>query len=64
MIDHGTDIRDYNRSVTAQNRRGEYVPAIPLPFIGLRKKCSCGAKFWTYKGYQGHYAYEHILGGD
>jgi hypothetical protein len=59
-----SDSRDYDRSVSAQNRRGEWVPSIPLPFQGFRKVCSCGAKFWTMKGYQGHYAYEHVLGGD
>ena len=57
------DARDFDRSVSTQNRRGEWVPAIPLPFLYFRKKCRCGAKFWTMKGYQGHYAHEHILGG-
>lgn len=56
--------RDYDRSVSAQNRRGEWVPAIPLPFLGFHKRCICGAKFWTMKGYQGHYALEHVLGFD
>lgn len=59
-----SDRRDYERSVSTQNRRGEWVPAIPGPFLGIRKTCSCGAQFWTMKGYQGHYAYEHVLGGD
>jgi hypothetical protein len=44
-----------------ENRRGEWVPAIPLPFIGLRKKCSCGKKFWTTEGYRAHYALRHII---
>jgi hypothetical protein len=47
--------------VSAQNSRGEWVPSIPLPFYGLRKGCSCGRKFWTMDGYQGHYALCHIL---
>ena len=44
-----------------QNSRGEWVPSIPLPFYGLRKRCCCGRKFWTVVGYQGHYALCHIL---
>jgi hypothetical protein len=49
-------------SIQARNSRGEWVPAIPLPFYGVRKRCDCGAKFWTASGYKGHYALEHILG--
>ena len=46
----------------AQNERGEWVPAIPLPFYGLRKRCTaCGDKFWTTEGYRGHYALVHAL---
>lgn len=45
----------------AQNGEGDWVPAIPLPFIGLRKKCTCGAKFWTTEGYRAHYALRHIV---
>ncbi len=48
-------------SVTTQNSRGEWVPAIPLPLYGLRKRCECGRKFWTTAGYQGHYALCHVL---
>ena len=44
-----------------QNEHGQWVPAIPLPFYGLRKRCDCGRKFWTTDGYQGHYALCHIL---
>jgi hypothetical protein len=44
-----------------QNKRGQWVPAIPLPFYGLRKRCDCGRKFWTTDGYRGHYALCHIL---
>jgi hypothetical protein len=44
-----------------QNDAGEWVPAIPLPFYGLRKHCDCGRKFWTMAGYRGHYALRHIL---
>lgn len=46
----------------AQNSRGEWVPAIPLPYFGsLRVKCTCGAKFWNLEAYEGHYALRHIL---
>jgi hypothetical protein len=49
--------------VSTQNKRGEWVPAVPGPYLGVRKKCwACGEKFWTLDGYQGHYAYAHILG--
>jgi hypothetical protein len=60
--DKTKDRRDFDRSVSCQNRRGEWVPAVPVPFYGFRKQCSCGAKFWTEKGYRGHFALEHILG--
>jgi hypothetical protein len=43
-------------TVSTQNYRGEWVPAIPGPFLGIRKTCRCGRKFWTMEGYEGHYA--------
>jgi hypothetical protein len=48
-------------TATTQNSRGEWVPAIPLPLYGIRKKCECGAKFWTEERYREHYALHHIL---
>lgn len=61
----GSRNQGWNRGGTFMlNRRGEWVPAIPLPFYGMRKKCSCGAKFWTMDGYLGHYAVKHILDPD
>jgi hypothetical protein len=47
---------------STENTYGGWVPAVPGPFLGLRKKCRCGRKFWTLEGYQGHYAWAHILG--
>jgi hypothetical protein len=47
--------------ILAQNARGEWVPAIPLPFFGVRKRCECGRSFWTMDGYRGHYALRHVL---
>lgn len=44
-----------------RNADGNWVPAIPEPLYGMRKKCHCGRKFWTLEGYKGHYADEHIL---
>jgi len=46
-----------------KNTRGEWVPAIPLPFYlpPGRKRCSCGKRFWTLEGYEAHYALRHIL---
>lgn len=55
---------DYDPRTQTTNARGEWVPAIPLPFFGVRKRCSCGAKFWTSLGYRAHYALQHILGMD
>ena len=51
-------------SVQAENKRGEWVPAIPLPLFtfGHRHRCECGQSFWTLSGYRGHYALAHILG--
>ena len=51
-------------SATARNSRGEWVPAIPLPYrlaFG-RRRCECGRKFLGDEAYRGHYAYRHILG--
>jgi len=47
--------------VTTQNKYGEWVPAIPEPYYGIKKHCVCGEKFWTKRRYQEHYALEHIL---
>jgi hypothetical protein len=51
-----------------QNKRGEWVPAIPEPLhvgVGLRvKECECGARFRDSDKYRGHYALVHILGLD
>jgi hypothetical protein len=46
------------------NGRKEWVPAIPLPFYGLKKRCSCGKSFWKYDNYLAHYALHHIVLGD
>lgn len=39
---------------------GRWVPSIPLPLFGLRKRCQCGRPFWTMDGYRGHYVLRHI----
>lgn len=50
------------RGPYARNSRGEWVPAIPCPwYLGFRKKCECGRKFWTFESYEAHYALRHIL---
>lgn len=58
-----TDIT-YNPSVQCQNDRGEWVPAIPMPFyVGRRgRTCDCGRQFNDEESYRGHYALVHILG--
>jgi len=47
-------------AVKTQSSRGNWINAIPLPFVGMKKRCLCGKKFWTMEGYKGHYAYRHI----
>lgn len=48
--------------VRVQNKRGEWVPAIPEPYgTVLNYKCTCGRSFVSYEKYQGHYALKHIL---
>ena len=50
---------------TMRNARGEWVSAIPFPlFAELGHRCRCGKFFWTFEGYQGHYAFRHILLGE
>jgi hypothetical protein len=53
-----------------QNKRGEWVPSIPLPFYEFRltrwgaKRCNCGLYFWREKNYEAHYALVHIVLGE
>ena len=44
-----------------KNKKGQWVPAIPLPYYGHRKMCMCGRKFWFMENYEAHYALKHIL---
>ena len=59
-IDHHDDIP------MQQNRRGEWVPAIPMPLYLFRPTarvaCQCGRRFRGNEAYRGHYALAHILG--
>jgi hypothetical protein len=59
-------LRNDTSRTLAQNSRGEWVPAIPLPlFTWLhRHRCACGHSFWTMSGYRGHYALAHVLDPD
>lgn len=50
--------------VKMENSRGEWVPAIPLPYYGIKKRCTCGQSFWKYDNYLAHYALKHIVLGD
>jgi hypothetical protein len=54
----GATIADFP---SMENKRGEQVPAIPLPLYGLKKGCSCGASFWFERNYEAHYALTHIV---
>ena len=57
---------------SALNRRGQWVPSIPLPFwhvvewddgwFSNKAQCGCGRDFRSEEQYQGHYALVHILG--
>jgi hypothetical protein len=49
--------------ISAQNNRGQWVPAIPEPFFLNfgRVRCDCGSTFWGRERYRAHYAYAHIL---
>ena len=48
--------------VQAQNRLGQYVPAIPEPFFhSFGHRCGCGQFFLRYESYRGHYALKHIM---
>jgi hypothetical protein len=50
-------------SVSFQNKRGQWMPAIPLPLFTFphRHRCECERAFWTMDGYRGHYALRHII---
>lgn len=61
--------KDYDENTSAQNKYGEWVPAIIEPYFvgwGLKKaQCwTCAEKpiFKTREQYRGHYALKHILG--
>lgn len=47
-----------------QNERGEWVPAIPLPYFLAfgRVRCDCGERFRDQRRYREHYALTHVLG--
>ena len=51
-----------------KNKRGEWVPVIPLPYLlPLHTRCRCGKRFWgrqrrrALRRYEEHYALNHIL---
>lgn len=49
-------------SVSAQNKRGEWVPEIPLPWVLFgHVRCECGRRFLTQRRYREHYALAHIM---
>jgi hypothetical protein len=53
---------DGDWAVQVTNGQDQWVPSIPLPHTGLRKRCvPCGRRFWTRADYRGHYALVHIL---
>jgi len=54
------------QTMQAQNKYGEWVPAIEEPYFLAfnRCKCRCGEVLWGRKRYREHYALTHILGLD
>lgn len=54
-------LRDGRRLPNGSRLTEVWLPAIPMPMLGLRQGCSCGRRFWTRRGYEAHYALEHIL---
>lgn len=51
------------QGTSMQNKRGEWVPAIPEPYYAFFvHTCDCGKGFWSRERYEEHYAYKHILG--
>jgi hypothetical protein len=49
-------------STQTQNKKGEWVDAIPIPsfkFIGYQ--CECSMRFLRWRNYRGHYALVHIM---
>lgn len=48
--------------VLSKNEDGTWSEAVPYPFIGIRKSCGCGRKFFTMKRYESHYRREHSSG--
>jgi hypothetical protein len=54
----------YDPTATAQNKYGEWVPAIEEPYFLPfgRTKCRCGKTFWGRRRYREHYALEHVMG--
>ncbi len=53
----------WKQAAMTQNKAGEWVPSIPLPFFGWPHwyRCQCRRWFWTMDGYRGHYGLAHIL---
>ena len=49
----------------AESEMRVWVPAIPLPFLGFRKRCLvCGRKFWKMDTYERHYVVQHVAAED
>lgn len=51
---------------SCQNKFGEWVPSIELPYYLAfgRCRCRCGKVLWSEKRYREHYALEHVMGLD
>lgn len=45
-----------------QNYDGTWSEAVPLPFLGMKKGCQCGQKFWRLSTYREHYKQQHTDG--
>ena len=59
--DGDTAMTEYKGSFALRGPEDLWLPGIPLPLYGIRKRCGCGRAFWTMSGYRAHYALAHIL---
>lgn len=45
-----------------ENEDKTWSEAVPLPYYGIKKKCSCGKSFWKEENYRTHYRQKHTDG--
>lgn len=50
---------DPHRSDITVRVHGSWRECPPLPFYGIRKRCSCGRAFWRESAYEQHWKIEN-----